>query len=87
LFKKEISSNFGPSSPAPPAPARYAPQAAGSPLSPLGPSHVGVFAERRILFDLAHSGIDAFSLSRHCHVGLPVSSIPFPMPADRCHFS
>jgi hypothetical protein len=70
--------DFGPSGPAPPAPARYTPQAAGSPLGPLGPSHVGVFAERRILFELAHSDRDAFSLSRHCHVG-PASQL-HPLP-------
>jgi hypothetical protein len=72
--------------PAPPRPtlSRFAPKDAGSPL---GPSHVGVFSERRILFDLAHSGRDA-SLSHITAMwGLPVSSIPFLTPADRCHFS
>jgi hypothetical protein len=64
LFEKEFSSDFGPSGPAPPTLARYAPQAAGSPLGPLGPSRVGVFAEWRIPFDFAHSGRDAFPLSR-----------------------
>jgi hypothetical protein len=40
----------------------------------------------RILFDFAHSGRDAFSLSRHCHVGpacqlhpLPHASRPLPL--------
>jgi hypothetical protein len=66
LLEKEFSSDFGPSSPAPPDLARYAPQTAGSSL---GPSRVGIFAERSILFDFAHSGRDAFSLSCHCHVG------------------
>jgi hypothetical protein len=75
LFKKEFSSDFGPSGPAPPALARYAPQAAGSPL---GPSRVGVFAERRIRFDFAHSGRDAFSLSCHCYVGLACQLHPLP---------
>jgi hypothetical protein len=69
LFKKESSSDFGPSGPAPLALARFAPQAAGSPLSPFGPSSLGVFAKRCISFDFAHSGKDAFSLSRHYHVG------------------
>jgi hypothetical protein len=69
LFEKQFSSDFGVSGPAPPALARYAPPAAGSPLGRLGPSRVGVFAERRIPFDFAHSSRDAFSLSRHCHVG------------------
>jgi hypothetical protein len=86
-FEKEYSSDFGPSGPAPPALARYAPQAVGSVLGPLGPSRVGVFAKRRIRFDFTHSGRDAFSLSRHCHVGPPVRSIPFPTPSDRCRFS
>jgi hypothetical protein len=78
LFEKEFSSDFGPSGLASPALARYAPQAAGSPLGPLGPSHVGVFAERRIPFDFAHSGRDAFSLSRHCHVGPACQLHPLP---------
>jgi hypothetical protein len=86
LFEKQVSSDFGPSGPAPPALARYAPQAAGSPLSPLGPSRVGVFAERRISFDFAHSDRDVFSLSRHYHVGstcqlhlLPHADRPLPL--------
>jgi hypothetical protein len=86
LFEKEFSSDFGPSGPAPPALARYAPQATGSPLGPLSPSRVGIFAERRIPFDFAHSGRDAFSLSRHCHVGptcqlhsLPHAGRPLPL--------
>jgi hypothetical protein len=78
LFKKEFSLDFAPSGPAPPTPTRYAPQAAGSPLGPLGPSHIGVFAERRILFDFAHSGRDAFSLSHHCHVGSACQLHPLP---------
>jgi hypothetical protein len=78
LFEKEFSLDFGPSGPAPPALARYAPQAAGSPLGPLGPSRVGVFAERRIPIDFAHSGRDAFSLSRHCHVGPTCQLHPLP---------
>jgi hypothetical protein len=78
LFKKEFSSDFGPSGSALPALARYAPQAAGSPLSLLGPSRVGVFTERRILFDFAHSGRDAFSLSRLCHVGPAYQLHPLP---------
>jgi hypothetical protein len=90
LFEKESSSDFGPSGPAPPALARFAPQAAGSPLSPFGPSSLGVFAERCISFNFAHSGKDAFSLSRHCHVG-PASQLhPLPHAGrshSRCHFS
>jgi hypothetical protein len=58
-----------------PALARSAPQAVGSPL---GPSRVGVFSKRRILFDLAHSGRDAFSLSHHRHVGLACQLHPLP---------
>jgi hypothetical protein len=63
LFEKEFSSDFGPSSPTPPVLARFAPQAAGSPLSPFSPSSFGVFAERHISFDFAHSSKDIFSLS------------------------
>jgi hypothetical protein len=88
LFENEFFSDFGPSGPAPPTLARFAPQATGSPLSPFGPSRFGVFAERRISFDFAHSGRDAFSLSRHCHVGPTCQLHPFPPPlTDRCHFS
>jgi hypothetical protein len=78
LFEKKFSSDFGPSGPASPALARYAPQATGSPLSPFGPSRVGVFAERRISFDFAHSGRDVFSLSCHCHVGPTCQLHPLP---------
>jgi hypothetical protein len=74
LFEKEFSSDFGPSGPAPLALSCYAPQAAGSPL---GPSCIGVFAERRIPFDFAHSGRD-ISLSRHCHVGPACQLHPLP---------
>jgi hypothetical protein len=56
--------------------AHRPPRALG-PLGPLDPSRAGVFAERRILFDFAHSGRDTFSLSRHCRVGPAFSSIPF----------
>jgi hypothetical protein len=69
LFGKEFSSDFGPSGPASPMLARFAPQAAVSMLSPFSPSSLGVFAKRRISFDYAPSGNDAFSLARHCHVG------------------
>jgi hypothetical protein len=75
LFEKDFSSDFGPSGPTPPALACYAPQATGSPL---GPSHVGVFAERRIPFDFVHSGRDAFSLSCHYHVGPACQLHPLP---------
>jgi hypothetical protein len=78
LFEKEFSSDFGPSGPAPPTLTYYAPQAVGSPLGPLSPSRVGVFAERRIPFDFAHSGRDAFSLSCHCHVGPTYRLHPLP---------
>jgi hypothetical protein len=87
LFEKEFSSDFGPSGPPPLTLAHYAPQAAGSPLGPHDPSRVGVFAERRTPFDFAHSGRDAFSLTRHYHVGPACQLHPFPTPADRCHFS
>jgi hypothetical protein len=78
LFEKEFSSDFGPSGLAPPTLARFALQATGSPLSPVGPSSFGVFAERRISFDFAHSDRDAFSLSRHCHVGPACQLHPLP---------
>jgi hypothetical protein len=78
FIRKVIFLRFGLSSPALPALARYAPPATRSPLVPLGPSRVGIFAERRIPFDFAHSGRDAFSLSRHCHVGPTCQLHPLP---------
>jgi hypothetical protein len=77
-FEKEFSSYFGPSSPFPPVLAHFAPQAVGSLLSPFGRSSFGVFAKRHIFFDFAHSGRDAFSLSRHCHVGPACQLHPLP---------
>jgi hypothetical protein len=62
-------------------------QAAGSPLGPFGPSRVGVFSERRILVDLAHSGRDAFSLSHHRHVGPTCQLHPLLTSANHCRFS
>jgi hypothetical protein len=82
LFEKEFSSYFGPSGLAPPALAHFAPQAAESPLNLFGPSSFGAFAERHISSDFAHSSRDAFSLTHHCHVGPPVSFIPFPTLAN-----
>jgi hypothetical protein len=79
LFRKEFSSDFGPSGPASPVLACFAPQAAVSTLSPFGLSSLGVFAKRCISFDFAHSGNDFFSLSRHCHVG-PAPSTSSPSP-------
>jgi hypothetical protein len=67
------------------------PQAAArtlGPLGPLGPSHVGVFTKRRILFDFVHSGRDTFSLSHHYHVGPACQLHPLPPPpAKRCYSS
>jgi hypothetical protein len=80
LFRKEISSDFGPSGPAPPVLACFAPQATGSTLSPFGPSSLDVFAKRCISFDFAHSGNDAFSLSRHYRVGPTRQLHPLPHP-------
>jgi hypothetical protein len=56
----------------------FAPYATESPLSPFGPSSFGAFADRHISFDFAHSGRDAFSLSRHCHVGPACQLHPLP---------
>jgi hypothetical protein len=79
FIQKGIFFRFRPIRPSPaPALARSAPQAAGAPLGPLGPSRVGVFSERRILFDIAHSDKDAFSLSRHRHVGPACQLHPLP---------
>jgi hypothetical protein len=72
FIQKRIFFGFWPIRPSP------APQAAGSPLGQLGPSRVDVFSERRILFDLAQSGRDAFSLSHHRHVGPACQLHPLP---------
>jgi hypothetical protein len=83
LFKKEFSSDFGPSGPAPPALARFALQATRSPFSPFGPSSFGVFAERRISFDLRIPA-ETPSLSHITAMsGPPVSFISFPTPTDQ----
>jgi hypothetical protein len=90
LFEKESSSDFGPSGLALPVLARFSPQAAGSQLSPFGPSSLGIFAERCISFDIEHSRKDAFSLSRHCHVGPACQLHPLPHAGrshSRCRFS
>jgi hypothetical protein len=81
FIQKGIFFGFRPIRPSP------APQAAGSPLGPLGPSHVGVFSKRCILFDLTHSDRDVLSLSHHRHVGPACQLHPFLTPVDRCRFS
>jgi hypothetical protein len=76
FIQKGIFFGFWPIRPSPaPTLARSAPQAAGALLSP---SRVGVFFERRILFDIAHPGKYAFSLSRHRHVGPAYQLHPLP---------
>jgi hypothetical protein len=83
FIQKRTLLRFRPIRPSPASAGRFAPQAAGSTLSPFGPSSPGVFAKRCISFDFAHFGNDAFTLSRHCHVG-PARQL-HPLPADRSH--
>jgi hypothetical protein len=45
------------------------PQAVACTLGPLGLSSLGIFAKRRLFFEYAQSGNDAFSISCNCHVG------------------
>jgi hypothetical protein len=55
-----------------PSPSRAGllrPQATVHALGPFVLSSLGVFAKRRLCFEFAQSGNDAFSISRHCHVG------------------
>jgi hypothetical protein len=78
LFEKEFSSDFGPPGPASPVLAHFAPQVIVSTLSPFGPSSLGAIAKRCISFDFVHSCNDAFSLSRHCHVGPARQLHPLP---------
>jgi hypothetical protein len=87
FIQKKSSSDFGPATP---ALAHFFPQAAGSTLSPFGPSSLGVFAERCISFDFAHSGKHVFSLSHNCHVGPACQLHPLPHAGrshSRCRFS
>jgi hypothetical protein len=88
LFKKELSSDFGP---APPVLARFAPQAARSTLNPFGPSSLGISTKRCISFDFAHFGNDTFTLSHHYHMGAARQLHPLPHAgrshSRRCFFS
>jgi hypothetical protein len=84
LFENDLSLDFGPSGLALPVLARFAPQATGSTLNPFSPSSLGVFAKRCISFDFTHSGNDAFTLSRHYHVGPARQLHPLPH-AGRSH--
>jgi hypothetical protein len=63
LFRKEFSSDFGPSGPASPVLACFALLATVSTLIPFGLSSLGIFAKRCISFHFAHPGNDAFSLT------------------------
>jgi hypothetical protein len=57
-------------------------------LGPLGLSSLGIFAKRRLFFEFAQSINDAFSLSRHCHVGPTCQFHPLPRvsrPKSRIH--
>jgi hypothetical protein len=57
-------------------------------LGPLGLSSLGVFAKRHLFFEFAQSVNDAFSLSRHCHVGPTCQFHPLPhagRPKFRLH--
>jgi hypothetical protein len=70
-----------------PSPARagpLCPQVAGSTFSPFDPSNLSVFAKRCISLDIAHSGNDVFTLSRHCHMGLARQLHPL-LHAGRSH--
>jgi hypothetical protein len=87
LFEKEFSSDFGASGPGPPALARYArrppnPCSAYSAQAALAYLRKGVFPStlRTPAGTPSPSHITAMW-------GPPVSSIPFPTPVDRCHFS
>jgi hypothetical protein len=58
--------------------AHFAPQAMVHALGPLGLSSLGVFAKRRLFFEFVQSVNDAFSLSRHYHVGPAHQFHPLP---------
>jgi hypothetical protein len=64
------------------------PQVVARTLGPLGLSSLGVFAKRRLFFESAQSSNDAFSISRHCHVGPTRQFHPSPRtgrPQSRHH--
>jgi hypothetical protein len=77
--------DFGPFGPAPPVQPRYAPQAprsAHSAQATLAYLPKGVFSSN------LRTPVETPSLSHVTAMwGPPVSSIPFPTSADRCHFS
>jgi hypothetical protein len=78
FIRKGISLRFWPIWPSPARAGLLRPAGRRIPLDPLSPSRIGVFAKRRIPFDFAHSGRDAFSLSCHCHVGPAYQLHPLP---------
>jgi hypothetical protein len=77
LFEKEISLDFGPSGPAPPA-QPTTPRRPPAPRSAHSAQAALAYLLKDVFFDIAHSGRDAFSLSRHCHVGPACQLHPLP---------
>jgi hypothetical protein len=69
FYSKIILLRFQPVRPSPSRAGPLRPPAAVHALGPFGLSGFGVFAKRRLFFEFVQSGNDAFSLSRHCHVG------------------
>jgi hypothetical protein len=82
FYLEIILLRFQPVQPSPSSAGPLHPSAAVHSLDPFGLSSLDVFAKRRLFFEFAQSGNDAFFLSRHCHVGPARQFHPSPR-ADR----
>jgi hypothetical protein len=84
FIRKRTLLRFRPIRPSPTRAGPLCPAGRWVHAQPIRPKQLGVFAKRCISFDFAHSGNDAFTLSRHCHVGPARQFHPLPQ-VDRSH--
>jgi hypothetical protein len=90
FYSEIILLRFQPVRPSPSRAGPLCPQAAVHVLGPFGLSSLGVFAKRCLFFEFAQSSNDAFSLSRHYHVGPARQFHPSPhagRPQSRRHLA
>jgi hypothetical protein len=90
FYLEIILLRFQPVRPSPSRAGPLRPQAAVHALGPFILSSLGVFAKRRLFFEFAQSGNDAFSISCHCHVGPARQFHPSPRtgrPQSRRHLA
>jgi hypothetical protein len=78
FIRKGFFLKFRPIRPSPAHASLLRPAGRWIPTQPIWPNSFGVFAERRISFDFALCDRDAFSFSRHCHVGPACQLHPLP---------